>query len=189
MPTTLRGLTTRLDWPGPALLVANLQGVFVSNDAAETFDTSTGLPSGVPGGLALSSYFAADPVAFVGVGARGVYHSADGGRTWKPSGLDGRRVNDLVWLGPTLYAATDAGLFRSQDAGQRWIPIGEGLEGGALKDLLLPLAPDSGAEIFVATGDGVFRSADGGERWQRAGMQGQSVDVLATFPPPEPSRK
>jgi len=33
----------------------------------------------------------------------------------------------------------------------------------------------------------VFRTLDGGQHWQRAGLEGQAVHALATFPPPAPS--
>ena len=88
-----------------------------------------GLPAGEVRAMALSSFFAVDPVLFAAVGAKGVYRSSDGGATWTPSGLEGHTVTDLVWLGPFLYAAGDRGLFRSEDAGRTWSPLGEGLKG------------------------------------------------------------
>ncbi len=66
-------------------------------------------PTGEVQALAVSSFFAVDPVLFAG-GAFGVYRSADGGRTWKAAGLTGRSIFDLVWLGPFLYATGDGGV-------------------------------------------------------------------------------
>ena len=189
-PTAIGGEVDRLEWPGPALVAAGPSGLFISEDGAQTVRTPLeGLPPGPVRSLALSSFFAADPVMFVGVGHRGLYRSGDGGKRFLPAGLAGQTVNDLVWLGPILYAATGDGLFRSESAGKHWEKIGEGLAGRQVRRLLFPLAPDSGAEVFVATDQGVYRSADGGVRFERLGMRDQGVDWLATFPPPPPRRK
>ena len=184
-PTPLKAVVGRMEWPGPALVVATDGGVRVSRDSGETFvSPEGGLPAGAVHSLAVSSFFVKDPVAFAGVGSAGVFRSSDGGRTWTTVGLAGRRVNDLVWMGPLLYAATDLGLFRSQDAGAHWTPMGEGLTGLELERLLFPLAPDSAAEAFVATRAGIYRTVDGGLRWRLSGLKAQHVQVLATFPAP-----
>lgn len=188
-PPLLHGVpVSRLEWPGPALVVATGRGVLVSMDGGASF---TGPGAGLPGGdvlsLALSSFFAADPVMFAGVGSDGVFRSSDGGKTWSPAGLAGQRVSDLVWLGPFLYAATDAGVRRSEDLGRTWLVVGEGLEQRAVRRLLFPLAPASGAEIFAATDQGIWRTPDGGLHWQQAGLAGRQVLSLGTFPPPPPA--
>ena len=180
----------RLEWPGPALVIATARGVLVSKDAATTFaGPGAGLPPGDVRALALSSFFIVDPVLFAAVGATGVHRSSDGGATWTPSGLEGHTVTDLVWLGPFLYAAGDRGLFRSEDAGRTWLPLGEGLSGVVPVRLLFPLAPESGAEVFVGTDHGVYRTADGGMRWTSAGLAGEKVLCIGTFPAPQRPQK
>jgi photosystem II stability/assembly factor-like uncharacterized protein len=175
----------RLEWPGPALVAATARGVMVSQDAAATFAApGVGLPPGDVRAMALSSFFIVDPVLFAAVGATGVHRSSDGGATWSRSGLDGHTVTDIVWLGPFLYAASDRGLLRSEDAGRSWQPLGEGLSGAVPVRLLFPLAPESGAEAFLGTDRGVYRTADGGMRWASAGLTGEKVLCLGTFPPP-----
>ena len=184
-PTVLRGTpVTRIEWPGPALIVTTGSGVLVSEDGALSFRSGTGLPEGTPHGLAVSGFFAKDPVLFTAVGSAGVFRSADGGRTWSPAGLEGRNVRDIVWLGPILYAAADEGLFRSDDAGQKWV-LASGLAARPAAQILFPLAPDSGLEAFLATEDGIVHTADGGAHWKAAGAPEDRVLRLATFPLPD----
>ena len=188
--TAVRDWVHRLEWPGPALVIATARGVLVSKDGAMTFTgPGAGLPAGDARAMALSSFFIVDPVLFAAVGATGVHRSSDGGATWTASGLAGHTVTDLVWLGPFLYAASDHGLFRSEDAGRTWSPLGEGLKGVVPVRLLFPLAPDSGAEAFVGTDQGVYRTADGGMRWASAGLKDEKVLCIGTFPPPERPQK
>ena len=125
-----------------------------------------------------------DPVLFAAVGVGGVYRSGDGGKTWTGAGLEGMAVRDLVWLGPILYAATDRGLFRSDDVGQHWAPA-SGLAARPAARLIFPLAPDSGLEAFLATEEGIAHTADGGAHWKDVGSPSDRVLCLATFPPPE----
>lgn len=178
---------SRIEWPGPALVVATDAGVFVSEDAGRSF-TGPGedLPPGRVAALALSSFFAADPVAFAAVEGAGVFRTADAGVHWLPAGLEGRSVTDLVWLGPLLYAVSADGVFRSQDLGETWEPLNEGLEGRRPERILFPLAPASGVEAFLATDRGVLHTATAGQNWEPSGLDGSQVLCLATFPPPAP---
>ena len=185
-PTLLSGTAvTRMEWPGPALVLATGGGVVRSEDGGQTFAGSgRGLPPGEARALVLSSFFPVDPVVFAAPASGGVYRSSDGGRTWASAGLETEQVGDLVWLGPFLYAAADGGLFRSEDAGRSWARLGS-YEGRPVR-LLFPLAPAAGLEAFVATDRGVFRTADGGQSFHPSGLAGEDVLVIATFPPPEP---
>jgi photosystem II stability/assembly factor-like uncharacterized protein len=190
-PTALSGAAVhRLEWPGPALVVATSKGVRVSENAAGSFATpSAEAPAGPVRALALSSFFAVDPVFFAGVGSDGVLRSPDGGKSWLPAGLDGQTVTDLVWLGPFLYAVSDRGVFRTEDLGKTWTPLNEGLKDVIPARILFPLAPAAGAEAFLATDRGVYHTPDGGQHWALVGLAGQRVVCLGTFPPPSPLGK
>jgi photosystem II stability/assembly factor-like uncharacterized protein len=185
-PTAVVGTPVyRIEWPGPALVLATGRGVLVSSDAGATVgDAGVGQELRA---LVVSSFFQLDPSMLAG-GKGGVHFSADGGKTWRPAGLEGRDVTDLAWLGPIVYAATDVGVQRSDDLGKSWVPMNQGLQPGKVRRLLFPLMPDSGAVIFAATDHGVYRSDDAGQNWRFAGMKGEDVIALATFPAPERAR-
>lgn len=171
----------QLDWPGPALGVACDRGLFFTSDGGEHFSgPGTGLPDGPILSMVLSSYFGGDPVAFVGHGAGGVYRTSDGGATWRASGLGDERVFDLLWIGRFLYAVGERALHRSEDAGETWKRLSA--TPGRPSRLLFPLG---GIEGFLATDRGIFRTQDAGERWEPAGLAGQDVLEIATFPAPE----
>lgn len=188
-PTAVTGeMVRRILWPGPALVVATDAGLRISMDSGDSLQPpGTGLPDAAVRGLAVSSLFALDPVVLVGVEGQGVYRSRDGGMHWSRVGLRGVTVNDLFWFGPLLYAATDEGLFLSQNAGDDFEVLGEALEGVACLELLFPRYPDSGIEVFVATERGLFRSLDGGHAWEASGLADEELLTLATFPPPQPA--
>jgi photosystem II stability/assembly factor-like uncharacterized protein len=186
-PTHLaEGPVDRLEWPGPALVAAGSPGLVVTQTEGASFEgPGDGLPAGSVRAMALSTFFAMDPVLFAAPEAGGVYRSGDGGKHWKAAGLGDQSVRDLVWLGPFLYAAADGGFFRSEDSGRTWTRLAA--SPGEPRRLLFPLAPAAGLEAFLATDRGLFRTADAGQHWQPAGLQGSDVLTVATFPPPEPT--
>jgi len=185
-PTALTsGPVLRLEWPGPVLVAAGGGGLLVTTDEGETFaEPGRGLPEGEVRAMALSSFFAVDPVLFAAPASGGVYRSSDGGHTWAATGLADQVVGDLVWLGPFLYAAAEGGFFRSDDTGASWTRLCD--SPGRPARLLFPLAPAAGLEAFLATDRGVFRTADAGQTWVPMGFEGQDVLTVATFPPPRP---
>ena len=182
--TGLRGTpVTRLEWPGPALVAATGKGVLVSTDGGASFSSpGEGLPAGGVRAMALSSFYPIDPVLFASAASDGVFRSGDGARNWTSAGLPGHLVTDLAWLGPFLYAATDRGLYRTEDMGRLWTPLRDGLLGVTPIQIFFPAAP-SGAEAFLATDRGLYRTPDGGQHWLPTGLKDEAVLTLGAFPP------
>ncbi len=127
---------------------------------------------------------------------RGVYRSADGGRTWTDVGLADTRYIGRIHVDPrdpdkVLVAAVghffgpgpDRGVYRSVDGGKHWThTLAPGEQTGAVDLAADPAHPDT---VFAATwearqypwqsyftkvagaGSGLYRSDDGGVTWRR----------------------
>lgn len=125
-------------------------------------------------------------------GDRGLYKSTDGGKTWK------KTLGDSEWIGVTevvmdpsnpdrLFAATwqrhrtiaaymgggpGTGLFRSDDGGETWIELTNGIpkewkgKTGLAVSYHDPNIVYAAIELERRTG-GLFRSEDGGNSWKK----------------------
>jgi photosystem II stability/assembly factor-like uncharacterized protein len=92
-------------------------------------------------------------------------HQAQGGSVF---GLT--RVPD----GEAVLAATPAGVFRSDDGGHYWQPLGRRSRVPFAETVA---APDRTA-LIAGAGDGLYGSADGGQRWRRL-LIGRILSVAA----------
>lgn len=98
----------------------------------------------------------------------GILKSTDGGNTWNstgpmPNAPEYYLVNDLIFhpvRRNTLYAATTAGIYRSENAGASW----EALT-GAVKVWDIAFNPGSSNILYASTDNQLYRSTDGGENW------------------------
>ena len=91
------------------------------------------------------------------------YRSEDGGATWT-AGAEGLNVGSIIQILPmsaSLYAATDQGLFRSDDRGVHWYRL--------LGDPILQIAADPSAAgtLYVARfgATSMAKTVDGGATW------------------------
>jgi photosystem II stability/assembly factor-like uncharacterized protein len=67
---------------------------------------------------------------------------------------------------PVFYAGTTAGCFRSQDRGQTWQPMNDGLTSPYIQALAASPRFAKDRTLFAGTlGSGVMRSTNGGETW------------------------
>jgi photosystem II stability/assembly factor-like uncharacterized protein len=194
--------------PGHGKLLAGVEpaGLFVSEDGGRSFAHLAGLrdhpsrPEWQPGGGGLILHsLVLDPSdenrIWVGISAAGVFHSADGGRTWEarnrgtradflPEGQNypehGQCVHSIVMapgMRDRLYQQNHCGMYRSDDGGRHWTSI----EGGLPSSFgfpaaahprdpnvlyLVPLNGDIAGRFVPDAKAAVWRTRDGGETWR-----------------------
>ncbi|HET9948895.1 MAG TPA: hypothetical protein VFQ22_08235, partial [Longimicrobiales bacterium] len=130
----------------------------------------------------------------------GVFQSEDGGRSWRPSGLPGRRVTAMV-ASPTvpdlLWAGTEPSeLWRSSDGGVTWFRTAPLDTLPSSRHWAFPPRPSThhvrwiacdptdGGALWVAIEAGaLIRTRDGGETWEDR-VAGGPIDTheLAVHP-------
>ncbi len=149
--------------------------------------------------FAASPNFDHNAIALAGSDGDGILRSTDGGASWQFSnyGLgclhvfalacapDWKRKtmpNGIAWKEEIVFAATEAGVYRSPNTGRAWQFAGQGLPDAPV--LSLALSPDFGktpalsgsqylGDLFAGLDNaGLYRSRDGGQTWQ----------ALASFP-------
>lgn len=112
-----------------------------------------------------------------GTGPNCVFRSSDDGTSWSPcvDGLTNSDVSALLAVGDsTVFAGTDAGVYRSTDNAGHWTytgPTGQPVSSLAVID----------SNIFAGTLSGIFLSTDSGSTWRdvTAGAYMYDVEALA----------
>ncbi len=112
-----------------------------------------------------------DDALYVGTGDR-VYRSTDNGSSWSnitPPGRSGDMCDIAVDPRNTdvLYLPRRAhGIVKTEDRGDSWTPINQGLLNTSISLLALPDTPGSGT-VYAATvnGEGTFVTEDNGDSW------------------------
>lgn len=153
-------------------------GVFVSGDAGRRWIQ---VVATLGEGVTLTALAATSNVLVAGTRRDGVFASADAGKTWAAAnqGLENREPRRLVTSGKRLFAATNGGLFVSEDAAASWRHLmGSGQTNAVLAQQ---------GVLYVADVQGVARSRDEGRSWERVyqgatphnlGADGASVFAL-----------
>lgn len=118
----------------------------------------------------------------------GGWTSSDAGATWQSFGSQPPGSGSWLVLasnGDTLYAATDAGISRSNDQGSTWRLLEA--QPGKMTFFSLAVSPADPEVIYAGTPVGVVRSTDGGTSWTTI----PSPNVMAvgvTVSPDDPNR-
>jgi ligand-binding sensor domain-containing protein len=106
-----------------------------------------------------------DGVMVAGAQRSCVLRSYDQGVTWqasRPHGCDNSKTYCLFIDGSDrLYLGSGARLLGSDNRGESWRVIGDGLDGVTV----YAMAEDSNATLYAATSSGPYRSDDHGRRW------------------------
>lgn len=96
-------------------------------------------------------------------------------------------INDLQTFRlngkPVIAAATNAGLFWTDDVGLKW----HRADLGASSPVLAIYASPTGSHIALKTSDAILVSADAGEHWEAAGLHMPAPDVNQIAVPDEAS--
>jgi len=87
--------------------------------------------------------------------------------------LKGIEVRSLVATKGGVFAATDQGVFKSNDGGSTWRITN-------LRISTYALACTEGGVLLAGTENGVYRSDDYGETWALTGLKGKLVKALAS---------
>ena len=106
--------------------------------------------------------------------------SFDEGDTWMdvsqnlPNSIKKMGISDLTFVGETLYARSDDGVFRSTDGGETWTSIDTGLPGGYIE---MQLVEDT--TLYGTSSHGIFRLTHGSDSWVRVAPIERIVRSLA----------
>lgn len=152
-------------------------------DPAEVQPDLSSLPSSSTPLLALQFAPSNPAAAYLGSSGAGIYKTTDGGTNWSSSGLSGQTIWSVA-VDPLnanqVYAATSAaGLIKiSSNGGSNWVD--SSLPDGVTV-YSLSTTPADPTALYAGTSSGIYKRVSGGS-WTAAGLQGQSVSVVAAHP-------
>ncbi len=167
---------------GKTLYALADNGLFASNDTAQTWQRVNTSSSGLPIDSYTTLVFNGQKRLYLGTLHHGVFTSSDGIQ-WKSSNTalpSNVTINELAYdsLQNRLWAATSQGVYRS-DNGGAWIALNNGLNVADGVTTIQPAENAGGAATFVYVGTkhGIFRSTNSGSHWEAAGQLLQGVPV------------
>jgi photosystem II stability/assembly factor-like uncharacterized protein len=158
LPSGATKVTALLPLSGGAVLVGTESGVFRS-------DASGNWTHAASGNIQKIGFSGKNPVALTPAGG---LVSTDAGLSWRACNSTGR---ETVWydlaVDPSnpsrVLAATQSGLYRSEDGCANWTEVRSGL--GAQTVSLVFFHPTRRGVVFASQGGQVFESDDNGVRW------------------------
>ncbi|MBL8114799.1 MAG: hypothetical protein JNK60_18095 [Acidobacteria bacterium] len=133
--------------------------------------SSRGLPRGMLSAIAIDPTAPSTIYAGTSTGPVAVFKSTNGGKSWLPTSLEGKRSPDLA-IDPVtpsiLYAAAHGhGVIRSTDAGASWGNQSWGLDtySGTVR-----VSPSNPSTVYVLSGySRIYRSTDSAGFWEMKG--------------------
>jgi uncharacterized protein (TIGR03437 family) len=175
---------------GNTIYLGTFEGVYRSTDNGQTWARKS---SGIPDELPVFALLASGNFLFAGTGnltgdGRGIYRSSNNGDSWTAinSGINPNTLNvtALARNGNSIFAGMGfvvfdgnppfggAGLYRSDNNGDSWTPVVNGLNVIIPQFNYIGTAPITtllvnGSDIFAGTIAGVYRSTNNGASWSR----------------------
>jgi len=161
----------------------------ISRDRGRTFAPLGNLKESLSGEIAVNS---SDPnTMLVGTRNNQCWLSHDAGATWTAcQGPQGRVIGfhfDRTSKGRVLFAATDKGIWRSDDGGRTWAEKTDGLPSKEIQGFAGGSHPADGVVMLYCTvpskeengtlQGGVYRSRDRGQTWQPAMGRGINTET------------
>ncbi|MEQ4207786.1 sialidase family protein [Actinopolymorpha sp. B9G3] len=153
--------------PGGTVLAGTADGIFTATTSVKAWRRSAGTQGVAVAAIAYADVTGTPGGVLAAASESGqTFTSRDGGRTWTPGGRVDGQVTAVVALddGTLLVGTTDAGLWRSVDAGATWTAAAD--DGGSARTVLC-LAVHNGA-VYAGTAGGLVTSADAGATWRPA---------------------
>jgi photosystem II stability/assembly factor-like uncharacterized protein len=184
---TVGGLAIVEDSDGVAVLAVTPAGGFRSRDGQDWHPLSAQPGPALADTIAASPAFARDRTLFL-AGRTGLFHSADGGQTWRHA-LVGEVLT--IALSPsfgddgTLFVGTaQDGVLRSDDSGVTWHGANSGLLDLAVLSVTISPRFAEDRTAFVGTASGLYRSRNGGRSWREVslGLTDAAVQLVSISP-------
>jgi photosystem II stability/assembly factor-like uncharacterized protein len=154
----------------PCLIAASPDGIFLSNDAAQTWEPLDSWRHGptfalgvFPTGNGIAGLLAGTPV--------GVMRSLDAGCSWEPvlssSPVTTVAIETHPLNEPVVLVGTESdGILRSMDSGTHWSEANPGILDYEI--LCLAMSPNFSIDhtAIAGTASGLYRSRNGGQAWR-----------------------
>lgn len=158
-------------------------GLFRSDDGGKTWRAQTDQLTGV---TRVTNLVATPTGLLYATTERGLYRLAlerlDASWQWVNTNLPVDEARALVFDArqpQTLFVGfASSGVYRSEDGGTQWVPVGRGAFPTRARLQTLALNPAMPRVIYAGTDRGVYRSEDGGAQWS-ASNQGLPLNASA----------
>jgi photosystem II stability/assembly factor-like uncharacterized protein len=167
------------------LMVTSILVLFLAVTAIHAAEAETrnwNHTEGPYGGSVWALHVAGGGNMIAGTLGKGVYFSTDSGQNWLQSNLDNVSVYDFArGSGETWFAATQNGVYRSENNGRSWRRMAQGMDETRVQAVLVH---ESG-RVFAATiAGGIYISDNNGSSWSQSneGMELNFGYALAALP-------